>query len=85
MKMLLYQKYVITTEEAETISKLNTNRDKMSHVIIRILIVSLECSFCRKYKRFLEAMEESQDMLLNKTAKDLGEYKINFCSKNINT
>lgn len=76
MNLLLYQKKVITKEERETINNLSTNKDKMSHLIIEILIVSLDHSFPEKYKGFLEAMEESDDTLLKHKAKELG--KLNF-------
>ena len=45
----------------------------MEH-ILDVVIRSLKHDHCHKFKGFLEAMEESDDTLLKKTANDLGEY-----------
>ena len=73
MKILLYSKSVITRAEKQKMDKM-TNDEQMSELIHNILIVSLENKMPKKYKGFLESMEQSEDILLNEMAKSLGEY-----------
>ena len=73
MKGLLYSKFVITDEQRKIIDD-KTGEDKMMHLIADIIISSLKQHFSNKYKSFLEAMEQSQDSDLNKTAEMLGKY-----------
>ena len=72
MQGLLYAKKVITREEKKCIKTL-VGSEKME-CLLDVVIRSLKHNHCHKFKGFLEAMEESEDMLLKKTAKDLGEY-----------
>ena len=73
MKTLLYSKDVITRGEKQKLDKM-TNDEQMSELIHNILIVSLENKVTKKYKGFLESMEQSEDILLKEMAKSLGEY-----------
>lgn len=74
MEGRLYAKRVITDEEKIYIRTL-VGSEKMEH-LLDVVIRSLKHNHCHKFKGFLEAMEESDDMLLRKTAKDLGEFKV---------
>ena len=71
MEGRLYAKKVITHEEKICIKTL-VGSEKME-CLLDVVIRSLKHNHCHKFKGFLEAMEESDDMLLIKTAKDLGE------------
>lgn len=72
MECRLYAKEVITDEEKIYIKTL-VGGEKMEH-LLDVIIRSLKHNQCHKLKGLLEAMEESDDKLLKKTAKDLGEY-----------
>ena len=72
MESRLYAKKVITDEEKRYIKTL-VGSEKMEQ-LLDVVIRSLRHNHCHKFKGFLEAMEESEDMLLRKTAKDLCEY-----------
>ena len=72
MEARLYAKTVITDAEKTYIKTLVGN-EKMEH-LLDVVIRSLKHDHCHKFRGFLEAMEESDDVLLRKTAKDLGEY-----------
>ena len=76
MERALFSKEVITSYDKETIRTKDTNTKKIEYLIIDILMVSLENSFPDKYRSFLAVMENNEDTLLQKTARDLG--KINF-------
>ena len=41
--------------------------------VVDIVILSLNNNYTAKYKGFLEAMEESDDLLLQSKAKELGK------------
>ena len=71
MKDRLYAYNVITRDEKDEIDHLIGNR-KMQKVL-DILSVSLICGQTSKYKCFLQAMEESEDKLLQAKAKELGK------------
>ena len=67
----LYAKKVITDEEKICIKTL-VGKEKMEFVL-DLIIRSLRHKCCFKFKGFLKAMEEGEDVLLKKKAKDLGE------------
>ena len=67
----LYAKDVITSEQRKLIDA-KTGQEKMMYLIVDIIIPSLQLNNCKKYKGFLEAMEESEDSDLKSTAKTLG-------------
>ena len=71
MQQLLFAKSVITPDEKQHLDKM-INSEQIS-VLIDILLVSLKLKITKKYKGFLQSMEESGDLTLEKTAKDLGE------------
>ena len=71
MKIRLFSNDVITYDEKEKIDQM-TSTNQMAKVL-DILQVSLKNKLTTKFKGFLQAMEESDDKLLVKTAKDLGE------------
>ena len=71
MEGRLYAKKVITHEE-KVYFETFVGSKKMER-LLDVIILSLKHNHCYKFKGFLEAMEESEDMLLIKTAKDLGE------------
>ena len=70
MESLLYSKEVITTDEKNIIF-LQIGCKKMDYLLARIIIPSLKGKYSEKYKLFLEAMKESEDIDLNNTAKML--------------
>ena len=71
MESRLYAKKVITHEEKMYFETFVGSK-KMER-LLDVVILSLKINQCYKFKGFLEAMEESDDMSLIKTAKDLGE------------
>ena len=68
----LYAKDVITDNEREIIDS-KIGEEKMMYLILDIIIRSLRLDNCKKYKGFLEAMEESDDTDLRSMAEKLGE------------
>ena len=77
MEGRLYAKKVITDEEKVYIKTL-VGSEKMEHLLDAV-IRSLKHNHSHKFKGFIEAMEESDYMLLRNTAKDLGEYSYMLC------
>jgi len=71
MESCLYAKKVITREEKKCIKTL-VGCDKMEF-LLDVVIRSLKHDHSHKFKGFLEAMEESEDILLRRTAKNLGK------------
>ena len=67
----LYAKDVITNEQRKLIAA-EIGEAKMMYLIVDIIIPSLKVNNYKKYKGFLEAMEESEDSDLKSTAKTLG-------------
>ena len=70
MRAHLYAKGVITRNDKERLDKM-INTEQMSY-LIDILTNSLDLKMPKKYKKFLESMEESDDLVLNKVAQNLG-------------
>ena len=68
----LYSKGVITLEEKERIESKSVQRDKMIYFIDNIITRSLLNNISKKYKGFLEVMEEIDDAILTDMAKTLG-------------
>ena len=77
MNIALIAKHVITDNERRQIDK-RIGQDKMLYVIVDIVIPSLKSNFYKKYKGFLEAMEDSDDIDLKSTAEILGELIISL-------
>ena len=71
MSRNLFAKKVITSQEKLEIEGLIGL--KQMEKVTDIIILSLNCNDTTKYKGFLEAMEESDDSVLEKKAKDLGK------------
>ena len=71
MEMSLYANGVITADEKTKI-KSKVGNEKMGYLIVDIIIPSLKVKHSKKYKGFLEAMEDSEDTALQDTAKMLG-------------
>lgn len=76
MKSLLYSKKVITTDEKQDIES-KKGRAKME-MLLDIIISSLKAKNSRKYKGFIEAMEESEDIDLKEVANRLCKLISNF-------
>ena len=68
----LYSKGIITLEEKERIESKSVQRDKMIYFIDNIITRSLLNNISKKYKGFLEVMEEIDDPILTDMAKTLG-------------
>lgn len=68
----LYSKGVITLEEKERIESKSVQRDKMIYFIDNVITRSLLNNISKKYKGFLEVMEEIDDPILTDMAKTLG-------------
>ena len=77
MLIHLYAKKVIIKREKEMIETSRLRNDKMVYFLDSVIIPSLENHVTVKFKRFLEVMEGSDDLLLNDMAKKLGMY-INY-------
>ena len=73
MERSLYAYEVITADERKEI-KSKVGDEKMEYLIVDIIIPSLKRKFNKKYKAFLEVMEENEDTDLQDTAKMLGIY-----------
>ena len=71
MKDELFANHVITKEEMETIKTKATTKQKMSHLIVDILIVSLQNKFPNKYLDFVYVMENNEDQLLQAKGKEI--------------
>ena len=74
MRLHLVANDVITNQEKKEIDKM-TGEDQMAE-ILDILQTSLNNKQTKKFKGFLQAMEQSEDELLKETAKKLGEWII---------
>ena len=74
MEAGLYGKEVITYKEKMSINSLPDNK-KMEY-LLDVIILSLKHGICSKFKGFLEAMEENEDILLKNTAAVLGMLSI---------
>ena len=70
MELQLYSKKVITWDQ-KNIIHIQIGRKKMEYLLIQIIIPSLEAQCSEKYKLLLKAMEESEDIDLQRTAKIL--------------
>ena len=68
----LYSNNVITDGQRQIIDA-KIGEGKMMYLIVDILIPSLKLDHCKKYRGFLEAMEESDDSDLKNMAKKLGK------------
>ena len=75
MRISLFSSSVITSEEREIINS-KIGREKMEHLIVKIIIPSLEQRFGKKYKSFLKVMEDNEDPNLQMTAGRLGRLEI---------
>ena len=71
MERSLYAYKVITADERKLI-KNKVGDEKMEYLLVDIIIPSLDQNFSKKYKHFLEAMEDSEDTDLQDTANMLG-------------
>lgn len=81
MRAKLYRNDVITSDELEEIDAL-VGKNQMNK-LYKIITTSLTAGIAAKYKGFLLAMEESEDILLQVIARNLGEWInssfLNFC------
>ena len=73
MMCSLYAKDVITYSERKIIDAKVVGEEKMIYLLVDIIIPSLKTNICTKYKGFLEAMEESADVILRSMAARLGK------------
>ena len=72
MESHLFANEVITRDQKTVIDSL-IGKAQMQKVL-DILLVSLGADQTTKYKGFLQAMEKSEDTLLNDKAKELGKW-----------
>ena len=63
---------VITDKDRKIIED-KAGQEKMTYLVLDIIIPSLKLGYRKKYKGFLKAMEESDDSDLNNTADNFGE------------
>ena len=73
MEDQLFTKSVITYDEKQQIRSKVIDTKKMTE-LLDIIISSLNAGSTIKYINFLKAMEESDDPVLQQTAKGLGKY-----------
>ena len=71
MKLHLKANSVITDQEKDEIDR-KVGTEQMDK-LLTIVQTSLELEQSEKYKGFLKSMEQSADVTLRRTAKDLGE------------
>ena len=74
MMSLLFSKRVITDNERKEIDT-KIGEVKMAYLILDIIIPSLNQTLSKKYKYFLQSMEESNDIDLKSTAEKFGKLK----------
>ena len=77
MMSSLFSKRVITDNERKEIDT-RIGDGKMTYLIVDIILPSLNQNFSKKYKYFLQSLEESDDIDLKSTAEKLG--KLNWHS-----
>ena len=77
MMSLLFSKRVITDNERKEIDT-KIGEVKMAYLILDIIIPSLNQTLSKKYKYFLQSMEESNDIDLKSTVEKFG--KLNWHS-----
>ena len=70
---MLYSKGVITLREKEGIESKSVQHDKMICFLDNVITRSLLNNISKKFKGFLEVMEESGDPILTDMAKTLGK------------
>ena len=69
----LFSKDVITNEKRKIIIGDKVGEEKMMYLVVDIVMPSLRQNNYKKYKGFLEAMEESDDSDLKSMAEKLGK------------
>ena len=74
---------VITGKDRKIIDD-KVGQEKMIYLVLDIIIPSLKVGYCRKYKGFLKAMEQSDDIVLKYTADEFGEVTV-ICTLYIHT
>ena len=72
MKGSLFAHHVVTRNEIATIEE-KIGKSKMEYLIFNIILPSLKGNFSKKYKGFLAAMEENDDIDLKSMAELLGK------------
>ena len=72
MKDSLFARHVVTGNEIATIEE-KSGKSKMEYLILNIILPSLRGKFSKKYKGFLAAMEENDDIDLKSMAESLGK------------
>lgn len=78
MKSLL-PKGIFTDHELSLIERYDHSRDKMTE-LLSLVLASLQQRQTEKYKGFLKALKESDDVTLKKAATRLGGWISNYCS-----
>jgi len=73
MRQLLFSKRVITKDEMEILDNMTSSGQVPE--LVKIIISSLNLKNTKKYKGFLESMEQSEDIALHHMAEVLGEYQ----------
>ena len=73
MSKILLVKQVITDQEKMEIARAELIGISKMEQVLDIVIKSLKSNDTKKYKAFIEAMEESNDVTLQKKAKELGK------------
>ena len=68
----LYSNDVITNEQRQKIDA-KIGGEKMMYLIVDILIPSLKLDHCKKYRGFLEAIKENDEIDLKSMAEKLGK------------
>ena len=79
----LYQRDVITSEEKEIIEGISLRSKKMEYIIDKIIIPSLKAEIIKKFKNFLEAMEDSEDTTVKDVGSRLGMMNFNHSSSTV--
>ena len=73
---LLFSKRVITLEDKQIIEAESLERKRVTYLLDKVLLRSLEMGYSDKYKSFIEVLkqggEDDGDVILEKLARDLG-------------
>ena len=72
----LFCKSVITLREKQTIDVMRLNHDKMKHLIDNIILPRLEANTIKKFREFLEVMENNDDIMIKDIAQQIGIHHV---------
>ena len=72
----LFAKSVIALRDKQTIDVMKLNHNKMKHLIDNIILPRLEANTIKKFREFLEVMENNDDIMIKDIAQQIGIHHI---------